>query len=244
MKRSTFMPIAHRGASTYAPENTFAAFDLALQMGARHVELDVHETADRAIVVIHDNTLDRTTDGAGPVAGCSWDDLKKLDAGSWFDPRFTGERVPAFAEVLERYAGLAHLHTEVKSANPGFVKRLIDEIHQHGAERSVTITAFAFEHVAEARRHAPDLPTGWLVTGVTEDIVLRAKAAGIEQLCPKASTVTPEIVQLLHNQGFTVRVWGVPSEEVMRAALAAGVDGMTVNYPDRLIQLLKLKSPP
>src|SRR5882672_6085900 len=89
-----FMAIAHRGASSYAPENTFAAFDVAIAMGARHIELDVHFSSDGHLVVIHDDAVNRTTDGAGPVTGHSLAALTALDAGAWFDPRFKGERIP------------------------------------------------------------------------------------------------------------------------------------------------------
>ncbi|MBK8797736.1 MAG: hypothetical protein IPM07_15930 [Anaerolineales bacterium] len=240
MERSTFLTIAHRGASAYAPENTFAAFELALQMGVRHIELDVRVTADGQAVVIHDETLDRTTSGAGPVAQRSLAELKEFDAGSWFDSRFASEQVPAFTEVLERYAKLAHLHTEIKSGQVGFCKHIIDEIHQHGAEQRVTITAFELAHLVEVRRLAPNLSTGWLVRNITEELIATAKRMGIDQLCPQASTVSPEIVRLLHNEGFTVRAWGVPSEAVMRAVVRSGADGMTVNFPDKLIHYLAM----
>src|SRR5436309_6573418 len=91
MRVSAFMVIAHRGASSYAPENTFAAFDLAIRMGARHIELDVEATRDGHIVVIHDDTVDRTTDGSGPVAGHTLETLQALDAGSWFGGEFRSE---------------------------------------------------------------------------------------------------------------------------------------------------------
>jgi glycerophosphoryl diester phosphodiesterase len=94
------MAIAHRGASSYAPENTFAAFDLALRQGARHIELDVQATRDGHIVVIHDDTVDRTTDGSGLVTSQTLEALQALDAGSWFGAQFTGERIPVFDEVL------------------------------------------------------------------------------------------------------------------------------------------------
>src|SRR4029434_9244669 len=98
MTTSALMVIAHRGASSYAPENTFAAFDLALQMGARHIELDVEATRDGHIVVIHDGAVDRTTDGSGPVAGQTLEALQALDAGSWVGQEFTGERIPPVSE--------------------------------------------------------------------------------------------------------------------------------------------------
>ena len=101
------MVIAHRGASSYAPENTLAAFDLALEMGVTHLELDVHATDDGRLVVIHDDTVDRTTNGSGPVAGHTLSSLMALDAGSWFGVRFTGERVPTLDEVSHESSSTA-----------------------------------------------------------------------------------------------------------------------------------------
>jgi glycerophosphoryl diester phosphodiesterase len=105
MTDSSFMAIAHRGASSYAPENTFAAFDLALSMGARHIELDVEATRDGHIVVIHDDAVDRTTDGSGTRRRPTLEALQALDAGSWFGKEFAGQRIRCFRSVLSRYKG-------------------------------------------------------------------------------------------------------------------------------------------
>jgi glycerophosphoryl diester phosphodiesterase len=113
-----FMCIAHRGASSYAPENTLAAFDLALAMGIMHIELDVHCTRDGQVVVIHDETVDRTTDGTGPVTRYTLAELRRLDAGAWFGAEFVGQRLATYAEVLERYDRHVHIHTEIKGIQP------------------------------------------------------------------------------------------------------------------------------
>ena len=97
--------LAHRGASGYAPENTFAAFDRAIEMGAPGAETDVRATADGVLVLLHDRTLDRTTDGHGPVAELELAGVQALDAGSWLDPRFAGERIPTADAFLARYGG-------------------------------------------------------------------------------------------------------------------------------------------
>lgn len=235
MRTDNYMIIAHRGASDYAPENTFAAFDLAVQMGVRHIELDIHETADGQAVVIHDNTLDRTTSGTGPVSHCSLVELKELDAGSWFSPRFANERIPAFAEILERYGRKLHLHVEIKGGRERFCSRVVDAIRMFGAERHVTITSFNAAYLAEVRCYAPDLSTGWLVHEVSDGIVQTARQMGIKQLCPNASSLHAEIVTRLHKEGFIVRAYGVKSEDVMRAVVHSGADGMTVNFPDKLV---------
>jgi glycerophosphoryl diester phosphodiesterase len=237
MTPTGFMAIAHRGASSYAPENTFAAFDLAIEMGARHLELDVHFSSDGHLVVIHDDTVDRTTDGSGPVTSRSLAALTALDAGAWFDPRFKGERIPTLGAVLERYWG-AHLHVELKGHSAGLAQRAVDMIRSSGIATNVTITSFQKAKLEETRAYAPELPTGWLVGEVSDAVVAQARAMGLTQLCPRAGAVTPELVSRLHAEGLVVRAWGVATEDLMRQVVTAGADGMTVNFPDKLLAYL------
>ena len=161
------MVIAHRGASSYAPENTLAAFDLALQMGARHIELDVDMTSDGHVVVIHDDTVDRTTNGSGPVTGHTLAALRALDAGSWFGAAFAGAQIPTLDEVLARYQGRAHVHTEIKGHTTDLSHRTADLVRHHRMSDQVTITSFQRVRLEEVRAYAPELPTGWLVGEVT-----------------------------------------------------------------------------
>ena len=239
MTTSVMMVIAHRGASSYAPENTLAAFDLALQMGVRHIELDIDFTSDGHIVVIHDDTVDRTTNGSGPVTSHTLAALRALDAGSWFGTTFTGERIPTFNEVLARYKGRAHLHTEIKGHSPSLSQRTADVIRTHGMEGQITITSFQKVRLEEMRAYAPELPTGWLVVEVSEAIIVQARAMGVTQLCPRANTVTPALVRRLHAEGFVARAWGVTTEALMQQVVQAGADGMTVNFPDKLMAYLQ-----
>jgi glycerophosphoryl diester phosphodiesterase len=238
MTPTDFMAIAHRGASSYAPENTFAAFDLAIEMGARHLELDVHVSRDGHLVVIHDDTVDRTTDGSGPVTSHSLAALAALDAGSWFDLRFKGEHIPTLGAVLQRYTGRAHLHIEIKGHSDGLAQRTVDLIRSRGMAAKVTITSFQKAKLEETRAYAPELPTGWLVGEAGDAIVAQARAMGLIQLCPRAGTVTPEVVSRLHAERFVVRAWGVATEDLMRQVVTAGADGMTVNFPDKLLAYL------
>jgi glycerophosphoryl diester phosphodiesterase len=236
------MVIAHRGASSYAPENTIAAFELAIRMGVGHLELDVHSTTDERVVVIHDDTLGRTTTGSGPVASQSWEALTTLDAGSWFGEPFAGERIPAFADVLDRYRGRAHLHVEIKGRSAGLVERTVDLVRARGMVDQVTITSFQKARLEETRAYAPELPTGWLVGEASDAIVAEARALGLTQLCPKADTVTPALVHRLHAESFVVRAWGVATEALMHRVAQAGADGMTVNFPDKLLAYLTRNS--
>lgn len=242
MSQHTFMAIAHRGASSYAPENTVAAYDLALEMGARHIELDVHLTTDGQVVVIHDDLLDRTTDGTGPVADCTLADLKALDAGAWFGPAFAGARIPTLGEVLEWYGRRAHLHIEIKGRTPGLVPATLALIRKRELSEHVTITSFHLSALEETRRLAPELPTGWLVSAVDTAVIADTLRLGLTQLCPRADLVTAEMVSDLHRRGLVVRAWGVGDERLMLAALEAGVDGMTVNFPDVLLASLPDRS--
>jgi glycerophosphoryl diester phosphodiesterase len=233
-----FMVIAHRGASAYAPENTVAAFDLALGMGARHLELDVEATSDGHIVVIHDDTVDRTSDGSGPVTGHTLEALQGLDAGSWFGARFAGERIPTLDAVLDRYRGRAHLHAEIKGRSPHLARRTADLVRQHGMVDGVTVTSFQIGRLEEVRAHAPELATGWLVAEVNDAVIARARHLGLRQICPRAGTVTAELVRRLHAESLVVRAWGVADEALMRQVVEAGADGMTVDFPDKLLAYL------
>src|SRR5499426_3361358 len=230
-----FLIIAHRGASSYAPENTMAAFDLALQMGASHLELDVHLTCDDNLVMIHDDTVDRTTNGTGPVADHTIVALQTLDAGAWFGEAFTGARIPTLADVLTLYQGRSHLHIELKGHTAHLPQRTVDLVRAHGMAQHVTFTSFQHTHLQTMWAYAPELPTGWLVGEISDTVIAQAQVLGCTQLCPRASFVTAEIVQRLHIEGFRVRAWGVANEALMRQVVEAGADGMTVNFPDKLL---------
>lgn len=232
------MAIAHRGASEYAPENTFAAFDLALQLGARHVELDVQETRDGQLAVIHDDRVNRTTDGTGRVAELKLAELQALDAGRWFGEAFAGVRIPTLEEVFLRYRGKLHVHVEIKGKGSRIAGLVADLVRRMELGAQVTITSFQRERLEEMRRAAPELPCGWLVAEVDDGVIERALGLGLAQICPKAAAVTPELVVRLHGLGFAVRAWGVGTEEAMRRVAEAGADGMTVNFPDKLLAYL------
>jgi glycerophosphoryl diester phosphodiesterase len=239
MTTSNFLVIAHRGASSYAPENTLAAFDLALHMGVTHIELDVHCTSDGHLVVIHDETVDRTTDGSGPVASSTLAALRGLDAGAWFGEQFRGERIPTFEEVLTRYQGRLHIHTELKGRTAHLAQRTADMVRANGMVAQVTMTSFHKPWLEAIRAYAPELPTGWLVGEVSEAVLTQARELGLTQLCPRAPAVTPELVRRVQSAGFVVRAWGVANEALMRQVVDAGADGMTVNFPDQLLAYLR-----
>jgi glycerophosphoryl diester phosphodiesterase len=242
MSPPDFMIIAHRGASSYAPENTSAAFDLALHMGVHQIELDVHSSSDGHVVVIHDDTVDRTTNGSGPVASKTLVELRALDAGAWFEARFAGERIPTFGEVLERYKGRVYIHAEIKGRTEHLAQRTADLVRRYAMADQVTMTSFQKARLEEVRAYAPELPTGWLVEEVSDAVVTQARELRLTQICPPAKTVTPELVRRLRAEGFVIRAWGVADEALMRQVVEAGADGMTVNFPDKLLAYLQDRS--
>ncbi len=240
MDPKTVTAIAHRGASSYAPENTFAAFDLAVDMGIGEIELDVQFTSDSHIIVIHDETLDRTTDSTGPVSDLTLEEIQLLDAGSWFDEKFAGEQIPTLDEVFDRYKNEFQFHIEIKSKEAkGLASRVYDVIRKHGLAGQTTITSFWKQWLIESRRYAPEIPTGWLVPQGYEaewddSVVDEALQEGFTQICPRASLISSDLVRTLHDSGFNVRCWGVYNEELMIKVAESGADAMTLNFPDKL----------
>ena len=244
MPTSEITAIAHRGASSYAPENTFAAFDLAVKMGVGDIELDVQFTSDSHIIVIHDETLDRTTNSTGPVSELTLAQIQSLDAGSWFDKRFSDERIHTLNEVFDRYQDKLHFHIEIKSKEArGLASKTCDVIRQYGLTDSTTITSFWKSWLKESRSYAPESSTGWLVpqgyeTAWDDTIIEEALEEEFSQLCPRASLTTSDLVNTLHNHGFDVRCWGVFNDELMVKVVESGADAMTINFPDKLAQYL------
>ena len=203
------------------------------------VEFDVHFSADRHIVVIHDDTLDRTTGGSGPVAEQTLARLQTLDAGGWFSAEYKGESIPTLAQLLERYKGRLHFHIEVKGRSSGLAQRTADLVRGFGVGDATTITSFQLAALEELRAYAPELPAGWLVREVNDSMITQAQKLGIDLLCPLANQVTTELVNALHQKGFAVRAWGATTTELMRQVVDAGADGMTVNFPDKLDEYLR-----
>ena len=231
--------IAHRGASSYAPENTVPAFDLAIQMGADGLETDIRATSDGVLVLLHDAEVGRTTDGQGPVADLSWEQVSQLDAGSWFAPRFAGARIMTLDEFLERYGGRLSLALEVKA--PDIEPLVVQALRGRAWLHQVTVTSFSWQTCWEAHRLMPELRVGWLMRDLDADAIQRAEEAGLAQICPPAEGLTSQWVAQAHARGLEVRAWGVRDEALMRGAVEAGVKGMTVNFPDKLLAHLRAR---
>lgn len=235
---SRFTLIAHRGLSAGAPENTDASFGLAIVKGLRNIELDVQLTSDDVPVVIHDSTIDRTTDGRGRVADLSLRELQLLDAGAWFDAKFAGEKMMTLTDVLDKYADLAHLHIELKSEQVDLPNRVAEEIKKTGLLElhanefdvpGITITSFYLAQLQRSIKIIPQFMHGWLVDRIDESVMNIALENGITQLCPKAENITADMVAMAVERGISVRGWGVRTEDDLRQVYEAGASGATAN---------------
>ncbi|MGP3959023.1 glycerophosphodiester phosphodiesterase [Nonomuraea sp. 3N208] len=242
--------VAHRGASAYAPENTIAAFELAGKQRADMFELDVQETKDHELVLMHDTTLSRTTDvervfpGLSPwnVGDLTLTQIGKLDAGSWLSDEYAGEPVPTLGEALRAMSGSGMgLLLEVKKPElyPGIERRIADELRRHSSWLSpgrLVVQSFNFESMRRFHRLLPDVPIGLLGTPTTAELPELARFA--DQINPQYTTLTPSYVRRVHDLGMQVLAWTVDNPDVMRRMLTYRVDGIITNKPDVLHDLL------
>lgn len=220
---------AHRGASAEAPENTLAAFRQALEVGADGIELDVHLSADGIPVVIHDETLERTTDGSGPVVLHNVERLQALDAGSWFDPHFAGEPLPTLEETLALLSGRLRLNLEVKDSRAGLA---VVELLRHFAQADVVLSSFDYGLLARLRRVAPDLPLAVLHDGDNWHRALaRAEALRACAFHPRADLVGRPLMAACQRQRLPVFAWTVDAPSQARDLARMGVAGLFTNDP-------------
>jgi len=233
--------IAHRGASGHAPENTLAAYERAVQLGAGFIETDLHLTRDARFVAIHDATLERTTNGRGNVHDFTLAELRQLDAGMWFDREFMGQRIPTLEEVLK--FGKDHdviFYLEVKyDAAWGMHHSLVAELHKSQSTARCIVISFDESTLTALRTVDSTMMMGLLVDRPREDFAKVAIELGVRQLCPRADLVTPKFVEDAHRVDLQVATWTADDPEVMRAVAAAGVDGIMSNFPDRLQTVLE-----
>ena len=221
---------AHRGASGYAPENTRAAFDLALRMGADAIETDVQLTADGRLVLIHDTTVDRTSDGHGPVADYTLDELRALDLGRWHGADFAGQRILTVEEALDDYAARIPLALEIK--DPRATAPLVALLRERGLRDRVQVTSFYWTALMDARALDPGLFLGFLTPVFDADIIARCVRRGFAQVCPHVDRLTAQRVALAHERGLNVRAWGIQRRDQVERLFETGADGATCNWPD------------
>jgi glycerophosphoryl diester phosphodiesterase len=223
--------MGHRGAPAYEPENTLRSFRRALAMGVAAVELDVQLTKDGHLAVIHDETLDRTTNGQGPVQDFTLAELKRLDAGQ-------GEPIPSLEEVFDLVKGKAHLVVELKQ--PEAAPALLHFFQEHQAFEFATVISFWHPAVKALKEQEPRLTTGVLMVGCPADPAGLAQAAKADALILQYAYVTPKLVAAAHNHKLLVYVWNIDDINTLNPFLTMNLDGIGSNRPDVLVEYLKM----
>lgn len=240
--------VAHRGCSGRAPENTLAAFRMALELGADMIECDVRLTRDAKVVTFHDRTLNRTTNGKGPVENYTLDELTKLDAGSWFHRQFSGERIPTLSEVLGLLDSRAALNIELK-ADPGkrgshtlLMEQVLQEIRNHRAENRVFLGSFNHRLMKEIKERNPQLTTAIIYKAVRDfasrpsHLVSRARANAF--VCGRW-WLSRKLIKDLKGHQIPLFVYTVDRERDVERMIRLNVDGVITNFPDLVVRVLK-----
>ena len=247
--------IGHRGAAGEAPENTLAAFELALRQGADGIELDVHLSADGVPVVIHDPRLDRTTSGAGRVRDHTLAALRRLDAGSWFNqrypakarPRYAGLKIPTLAEALASARDRNCLvYVEIKrphSFQGEIVPKVLEEIDRAAVRSIVTVISFDLPTLRRLRHLDSEIALGIDFTRPLLAI-RRAESLGATTLAPHWAFASKGFIGRAHRAGLRVLVWDLDQALWMRRKISDGVDGIITRYPAKLVEVVGSKQQP
>jgi glycerophosphoryl diester phosphodiesterase len=235
--------IAHRGDKSHAPENTLSAFKLAAEKGAQTVEFDVKLTADGCVVVLHDQTVDRTTNGKGDLRHFSLAALRDLDAGSWFSEQFRGERIPTLAEVFETVGRGVYMNIELTNyATPGddLVAKAVELVKERRLQERVLFSSFFARNLRKVRRLLPEVPRGLLAWA--GGLGLSARAFGWRgdyyALHPYLSDVHAGLVDRLHAAGKRLNVWTVNAPDDLKRMIGLDVDGIFTDDPGLALHLL------
>jgi len=236
--------IAHRGFSGRAPENTVAAIREAIAIGADMAEIDVTLTADERVVVIHDETLQRTTNGSGNVGDHSFDEIRSLDAGSWFAPQFAGEKVPTLGEVLDTTKGRILLNVEIKSeaVHRGISDKVAAAIKERGMTDQVIVSSFSPTALEQMHAAAPEIRTAVLFNPELqrgEDPVEIVHGLGASAFNIRGSRLKVKMLRSCREHGIPVGIYTVDKPRKMKRWVKKGIDAIFTNHPDRLFEVLE-----
>ncbi|QOR34702.1 glycerophosphodiester phosphodiesterase [Clostridium sp. 'deep sea'] len=233
--------LGHRGASGYAPENTMSSFKLAILQNADGLEFDVHLSKDNIPVVIHDRTINRTTNGSGLVAEYTASELQQFDAGSWYGKKFRGFKIPLLAEVLQLCKVVDKqllLNIELKAGSKMYknIERIvIDMVSEYRLEKQVIISSFDHFALQRVKEINPNIKTGVLYAASWIKPWRYREVLNFNALHPAWHTLTPELLKHCHEAGLAVNTYTVNDTKYVDQMIALGVDGIITNYPNKLI---------
>ncbi|RUQ30613.1 glycerophosphodiester phosphodiesterase [Peribacillus cavernae] len=235
------LKIAHRGAAGYCPENTMASYKKAIELGADFIEIDIRLSRDGELVVIHDPTLERTTDGIGYVCDQDFAVLRQLDAGSWFHRDFKNECIPSFEELLDRLLPQAGILIELKTPSqyPGIEEKLAGEIIKRNLHQKETpilmVQSFDTRSVKKLHLLLPSIPVGVLIKHNPKGISgkkLKELSAFAHFINPKQTMMTAKLKKRIHEHGMKTFTWTVNNQKKIRKFERMNLDGITTDFPD------------
>ncbi|MBI3286659.1 MAG: hypothetical protein HYZ68_01290, partial [Chloroflexi bacterium] len=238
--------LGHKGAPQVAPENTLASLRVALELGADGVEFDVRPCRSGELVVIHDESVDRTTNGRGRVSSLSLSQLKALDAGSWFHPRFEGERIPTLEVALEVASSASlidiELKVDVRRRRAHIGRRALGIVAERGLLDRVLFSSFDPFVLWHLRHLDPRVRTGLLLAPRRQAAWMRAWRMGetsFDVLCPHHQMLNPEFVGRARANGYGLLVWTISEPAEMRRLAQLGIDGLITDRPDLALRVLR-----
>ena len=229
---------AHRGASEYAPENTLSSFYLGLLQGANGIETDVQKTKDGVLVLFHDDTLDRVSDSSGKLCEFTLQELRQVKI---YGNSTTGfyDRIVTLREFLEKFSGYdIDFAIELKGAD--VEDETLEMVKEFGIMNKTTFTSFQYHYIKKIKELDRTARVGWLTSSTDDEIITRLLEIGGEEIAPKAELITKELMEKWRKAGLGVRAWGVSDISLMKKMCNLEVDGMTVNFPDRLYEFLSM----
>lgn len=230
---------AHRGASEYAPENTLSSFYLGLLHGANGIETDVQMTKDGVLVLFHDDAVNRISNGVGKISDFTFEQLSKLEIRGNSTSGFY-DRVVTFREFLEKFSSYP-IKFAIELKAYGCEEEVLRLAKEFGILEKITFTSFKYEYIRKIKELCQSARIGWLVYEGTDEEVQKLLEIGGEEIAPKAEYISEKSIEAWRAAGLGVRAWGVSNVGLMKKMCDLRVDGMTVNFPDRLYQYLNSK---
>jgi glycerophosphoryl diester phosphodiesterase len=235
-----FINYAHRGASDYAPENTMSAFRKAIELKANGIELDLQKTKDGKIVIFHDDFIDKKSNGIGTISDYTYNELLKFDFGSWFDLKYKDEKIVLFEEFAKKFLS-EDLTFAIELKTIGIEKQTLEIIDKYSkSKENIYITSFIFEALENVRKFDKDIKISWLIDEeINQNNIDKLLSIKGSQICPKADKVSNSSIELANRNRLDVRLWGIRDEEIMQKVYKLNIEGMTVNFPDKLKVLIE-----
>lgn len=251
-----FQVIAHRGASGYAPDHSREAFVIAKRLGAQHVEIDAQVSRDGVVVLCHDKTLGAYGHHGKVISEMDYhgglDQLDMVHWGKWKDSKLQDTQMMTLDKLMSEFGRDFTYHIELKSGQSNLVAKVLEVVDKHGLRDSVLFTSGTPTMLADAKRQAPEIPRAYLVRYVDDRVLAIARRLEVTQLCPRADTITPALVDFIKESGVPqVRAWGVAwlTKNIdhyhwrTKQVIESGCDGTTIDHPDYLKHACSLPEP-